>query len=549
MEREQIKPLKILPSDIQKKWVLRGKSIFFHFGINTFTGKEWGDGTEDLSLFNPEQLDCRQWIRTIKNAGFQMAILTAKHHDGFCLWPTAYTEFSVKNTPYKEGKGDIVREFVDACHEYGIEAGLYVSPWDRNAESWGTPEYNEYYINQLKELLTNYGKISECWWDGAGSENAQYDFARWVSVVRNLQPECAIFSSGKGMKYTDCRWAGNERGCVKNPCWATVKPENLREGDPDGTIFMPAEADVSCRPGWFYHDYQDKYSKTPEQIFYLWFNSCGKNATLLYNVPPDKRGLLSDVDVKNILGFQNLMKRSFAVNLAYDAVITADSVNEYYSPYNMLLEDRNIFYAASHKNITPHITFKLPEERVINCFKMSENIDLGYRIRRYQVLARQGDDWKLLCEQECVGACSAEYFDEIRTDEIQLKIVEAIDVPVITAFGIYCLERKPVSSETKYEDSCNLVENSQVTVDNDVITINLGGIYAYNTVIFDGIGIEEYEIYTFNGARWDFEMRGEKPSAKQICNIRNVTWSYMLKLVIIRGQYSHNTVEVYYKVR
>lgn len=557
MNISEFKPILPIPSKIQREWMSREKTIFFHFGINTFSGKEWGDGTEDPAIFNPTELDCRQWIRTIKNAGFTAAILTAKHHDGFCLWPSKYTEFSIKNSPYKNGKGDIVREFTDACREYGIKAGLYVSPWDRNSKLWGTPEYDEYFINQLTELLTDYGKIYECWWDGAGSEATKYNFGRWAFTVRSLQPECALFSSGNAVVYSDCRWSGNENGLVKSPCYATVNYDDiinknskaLAQGSSDGTVFKPAEADVSSRPGWFYHPYQDKYSKTPAQMLYIWLNSCGSNASLLYNLPPDTRGLISDIDAKNVTEFGNILKRSFAVNLINDAKISTDSIySEKYSPYHMLFDNRDNFYASSAK--TPEITFEINEKRKINCFKFSEIPEAGYRISGFEIYAKINGNFELITSGECVGYLTAEYFEEIETDEIKLKITSAKDIPLISHFGVYLLDTIPQNSKTIYEDSDNLVKNADVTVKENEYLINLGGIFPYNTIIFDGTGVEEYDLLTFNGAKWDFECSGKNPTEKEICEIRNITWSYQLKLVIKSGKLEKpSSLEVYYKKR
>ena len=348
MTKQYITPI---PNSLQLEWMNREKSAFFHFGINTFTGKEWGDGTEDTMVFNPSSLDCRQWIRTIKKAGFTAAIITAKHHDGFCLWPTKYTDFSIKNSPYKNGNGDIVREFVDACNEYGIKPGIYVSPWDRHSKVWNTPQYNDYFVNQLHELLENYGKIYEIWWDGAGSANAAYDFERWVFTVRSLQPECFIFSSGKGIRYSDGRWSGNEAGTVSSDCWATLSSDevysgtvkNITVGDKYGDLFKSAEADVSCRPGWFYHDYQDKYSKTAEQILYIWFNSCGKNASMLFNIPPDKNGRICETDERNIVEFGDVLRNTFSVNLISEAEIKVSDTTECITnAENVLSDDKRI---------------------------------------------------------------------------------------------------------------------------------------------------------------------------------------------------------------
>lgn len=214
----ELKPYGAIPNERQMEWYSRGRTIFFHFGMNTFTGKEWGDGTESPSLFNPTELCVEQWVKAIKDGGFTTAILTAKHHDGFCLWQTKYTEHSVKNSPYKNGCGDIVREFTEACQKHGIKAGIYLSPWDRHEKTWGKDEYNDFYVGQLTELLTNYGKIWECWWDGAGSTEAVYDWERWAKTVRSLQPDAVIFGSLGATPWVDVRWVGNEKGVAGKPC-------------------------------------------------------------------------------------------------------------------------------------------------------------------------------------------------------------------------------------------------------------------------------------------------------------------------------------------
>ena len=232
MEFYGIKPYGALPSQRQMKHFKDfGKKAFFHFGVNTFSNLEWGDGTEAEKLFNPSETDVRQWIKTIKAAGFTLAILTVKHHDGFCLWPSEYTEHTVAKSPYKDGKGDILREFTDACHEYDIAVGIYISPWDRNSKYWGSYEYSKFFNAQLTEVLSNYGKIDEVWWDGAGSTEADYDWARWAHTVRNLQPDCVIFGSLGATEFVESRWIGNESGSSTLSCWATIDNEALRVED------------------------------------------------------------------------------------------------------------------------------------------------------------------------------------------------------------------------------------------------------------------------------------------------------------------------------
>ncbi len=292
-EKYGLKPCGATPNERQMEWYGRERTIFFHFGMNTFTGREWGDGTESPQQFNPSELSCEQWVKAIKDGGFTTAILTAKHHDGFCLWPTKYTEHSVKNSPYKNGQGDIVREFVDACQKHGIKAGIYLSPWDRHEKTWGKDEYNDFYVGQLTELMSNYGKIWECWWDGAGSTEAVYDWERWAKTVRSLQPDAVIFGSLGATPWVDVRWVGNEKGVAGKPCYSTIDPislvvettSELNRGKLGGERFIPAEVDVSIRPGWFYHAEQDDMVRSPQNLVNLWFTSIGSNAGFLLNLP------------------------------------------------------------------------------------------------------------------------------------------------------------------------------------------------------------------------------------------------------------------------
>ena len=315
------------PSVAQLNWQRDELALFLHFGVNTFTDREWGDGKESPSIFNPTRFDARQWARAAKAAGAKSMILTAKHHDGFCLWPTKTTMHSVASSPWKGGKGDVVREFVEACRSNGLKPGLYCSPWDRNHVAYGdSPRYNDVYAEQLTELLTQYGPITEVWFDGANGEGPNgkrqvYDWKRNWALVRKLQPTAVMFSDAG----PDVRWIGNENGVAGETNWSTIRPESvpfigadgpdviksLQEGHPDGSVWRPGETDVSIRPGWFYHPAEDTKVKSVEQLIGLYFTSVGRNSKLLLNVPPTRDGLLHDTDVTHLTGLGVALDRMF----------------------------------------------------------------------------------------------------------------------------------------------------------------------------------------------------------------------------------------------
>ena len=308
------------PSPSQLTWQREELALFLHFGVNTFTDREWGDGTESPSIFAPNALDARQWARAAKAGGFKMMILTAKHHDGFCLWPSATTPHTVAASPFRGGQGDVVNEMVAACRAENLRVGLYCSPWDRNSPVYGdSPRYNDFFCDQLTELLTRYGKIDEVWFDGANGEGPNgrkqtYDWPRFWGLVRRLQPEAVMFSDAG----PDVRWIGNERGSAGDTNWSTMNPEAvpypgadgpgiiaaLQNGDPNGTVWRPGETDVSIRPGWFYHPAEDDRVKTVENLVDLYFTSVGRNSKLLLNVPPTRAGLLHETDVARLKGMR-----------------------------------------------------------------------------------------------------------------------------------------------------------------------------------------------------------------------------------------------------
>jgi alpha-L-fucosidase len=321
-----------VPTPAQLEWQRDELALFLHFGVNTFTDREWGDGKEDPGIFAPSALDARQWARAARAAGFRMMILTAKHHDGFCLWPSAVTKHSVAASPFRGGNGDVVREFVDACRAEGLKAGLYCSPWDRNSPVYGdSPRYNDFFCDQLTELLTRYGRIDEVWFDGANGEGPNgrkqvYDWPRFWALVRRLQPNAVMFSDAG----PDIRWIGNERGSAGETNWSTMDPNAvpypgadgagiiaaLQNGDPNGTVWRPGETDVSIRPGWFYHPAEDAKVKTVDDLVDLYFTSVGRNSKLLLNVPPTRAGLLHDVDVARVTGMRQAVSAQFRENFA-----------------------------------------------------------------------------------------------------------------------------------------------------------------------------------------------------------------------------------------
>src|SRR5438552_17277639 len=291
--------------------------MFFHFGMNTFTDREWGDGSEDPRTFNPTELDARQWAAVAKDAGFKYLILTAKHHDGFCLWPSRYTEHSVKNSPWRGGKGDVVRELSNACREAGLKFGFYLSPWDRHEPTYGdSPAYNQHFKNQLVELLTQYGEVAEVWFDGANGEGPngrrqEYDWAGFYKMIREHQPRAIIATCGP-----DVRWVGNEEGLAPETEWCVQPADPVYHAGRHGPVWWPAECDVSIRPGWFWHAAEDAKVKTLDQLVEIYFRSVGHNSVLLLNVPPDRRGLIAAPDVERLREFQAHRQRAFAVDLA-----------------------------------------------------------------------------------------------------------------------------------------------------------------------------------------------------------------------------------------
>ncbi len=537
------------------------KKAFFHFGVNTFTGLEWGEGEEAESLFNPTDTDVRQWIKGIKAAGFNFAILTAKHHDGFCLWPSKYTEHSVKNSPYKDGKGDIVREFTDACHEMDIRCGIYLSPWDRHSEYWGTGEYSKFYNDQLTEIVTEYGRIDEIWWDGAGSQETPYDWGMWAHTVRNNQPHAVIFGSLGATPYVECRWVGNEGGFAGDPHYSTITAAALEtettrilnSGVFGGERFIPAEVDVSIRPGWFYHADQDDSVKSVRQLVDLWFKSIGRSSMMLLNFPPDRCGLLTDLDIKNSIEADRIIKQTFAVDLAKGGRAVSDSVRALGCEADFVLDDSyDTFYAASDDSITPTIEITLPEAVEFDTFTIGEKIELGVRVNGYRVEAFLDGEWKVLADKRSIGFLWAERFDRVKTDRLRIVIYSAAAAPVIRTFGLYRMPDAYYDAVKAERDKLKRAvdiahgKSARIIEEEDGVKVEFGGIYPFNTVCFNGQGIWRYAILAFDGTSYFKVCEGVKPEERAVVTLpETVSYSYQMKLVTNRKDNSNLNIEVF----
>jgi alpha-L-fucosidase len=434
-------PFLALPSEAQIQWHQMELCAFLHFSMNTFTDKEWGYGDEDPALFHPTAFDADAIITALQAGGMKGAILTCKHHDGFCLWPTKTTAHSVKASRWRDGNGDVVRDLSDAARRHGLRFGVYLSPWDRNSPLYGKPEYVEMYRAQLRELLTNYGPIAEVWHDGANGgdgyyggareqrlidKRTYYDWPRTWEMVRTLQPGAVIFSDVG----PDIRWVGNESGIAGETCWATYDPvgedggaaapgyvraKDGETGTLHGSHWMPAECDVSIRPGWFWHASENARVKTPSELMDLYYKSTGRGAGLLLNVPPDRRGLLSDSDTSSLQRFGALLEKTFAANLAEKAEVTTT--------------------AAPGAGET---VLDLPGAVSFNIVRLRENIRLGQRIEAFQLDRWDHGAWKPFAAGTSIGACRLIRVSELITAaRLRLRITQTAAPPKLAEFALF----------------------------------------------------------------------------------------------------------------
>lgn len=453
-------PYGALPAPRQIAWHEVETYAFLHFTVNTFTDKEWGYGDEDPKIFNPTNFDANKIVSDLKAAGFKGVNLTCKHHDGFCLWPSKYTEHSVKNSPWKNGKGDVVREISDACRKHGLKFGIYLSPWDRNHPDYGKPEYIAYYRNQLRELLTNYGPLFMVWLDGANGGDGfyggaretrkidasiYYDWPNTIKIIRELQPDACIFSDAG----PEVRWVGNERGLAPEKSWHTLKlagmfpgqagaDKFLPTGHRDGESWVPAECDVSIRPGWFYHAHEDDKVKTPAQLVDLYYNSVGHGAGLHLNLPPDRRGLIHPTDAANAKEFHRIIAETFKTNLAARATVTATSTRRGdFKPWNVLDGKSNTFWAAEDKVASPDLVIELKAPTKFDVIELGEFIPLGQRIEKFGIGIWEDNNWHQIAEGTSVGHKKLVRLQHpVETTKILIKLFAPV-CPTLANFGLY----------------------------------------------------------------------------------------------------------------
>ena len=403
--------------------------LFTHFGPNTFTDKEWGEGTEPEDIFNPSNLDCRQWCRIAKAAGAKGIIITAKHHDGFCLWPSKYSKHTVRESKWKNGKGDVLKELSRACREYGLKFGVYISPWDRNHPKYGTSAYNDVFVNMMKEIFTNYGPIWELWWDGANGEGPNgkrqvYDWDRFKKTVHQLSPNTVVFSDVG----PDIRWCGNEKGIAGETNWnlldtvgftpgAGAPPvDTLNHGNLNGKNWIPAECDVSIRPGWFYHKEEDEKVKTPEELFQLYLKSVGRGANLLLNVPPDRSGRITEKDSIALVGFRKLRDESFKKDL--------------------LKNER--FFISGGDSIKSVLQMHFNDTRKMNCIILREEIKNGQSVEEFSV--RMGSNERIEGHTTTIGRKRIITFPEVSTDHLYIYFSNSKRKVMIAGIAAYLID-------------------------------------------------------------------------------------------------------------
>lgn len=455
----------VVPSKRQWVWQNLEMTAFLHFGINTFTDKEWGDGKENPGMFLPNKLDAGQWVSVLKEAGFKLVILTAKHHDGFCLWPTAFTPHSVKNSFWKNGQGDVVKELADACVRQNMKLGLYLSPWDQHEKTYGTEAYNDFYKRQLRELLTNYGPVDEIWFDGAIGEGPngkkqEYDWQGYFAIVRELQPQAVIAIMGP-----DVRWVGTESGYGRESEWSvmpihdsisidgidindnTIRPNIIESEEELGNLeqlgiakamkWYPSEVDVSIRPGWFYHASEDRNVKSPEKLLDIYFNSVGKNSVLLMNVPPDRDGLINEKDATILKVFGNSLRQIFSNNLARSADASDNDFTLSHSPNSVNDGNLKTYWSPDQNNAVPSIHFEWSKPVWFNILKLNEQIEFGQRVAQFQLEIFEGGNWVKKASGTTVGYCRILKFPWVQCQKARILFSEFRHTPHIAEIGFY----------------------------------------------------------------------------------------------------------------
>ncbi len=459
---EPPEPVYPIPSASQIAWHEMEMNAFIHFTVNTFTDLEWGMGSESPSLFNPSRADPGQWTDILYRTGFKGVILTCKHHDGFCLWPSKYTDHAIQNSPYKAGKGDLVKELSDACRQSGLKFGVYLSPWDRNNADYGKPAYIDYYRKQLRELFTQYGPVFEMWFDGAnggtgyyGGANEKrsidgrtyYDWPGTLDMVRKLQPDVIFFSdAGPGV-----RWVGNEKGIAGLTNWNMITADTLyagkpgiekllNEGSESGTSWIPAETDVSIRPGWFYHEKENDKVKTPQQLFDIYLTSVGRGSVLLLNVPPDRRGLIAEQDQLSLQGFHDLLKNEFKTNLTNGAKISASSYRgkeNTFAAAGVTDGDKGTYWATDDNIKSGWVEIAFDGQRAVKYVVIQEYIKLGQRVKSFSIELWQDGKWKEVASGTTIGYKRILKIVPSETGKVRVNIIDSRACPVLSNIEIF----------------------------------------------------------------------------------------------------------------
>jgi alpha-L-fucosidase len=443
-------PVPPLPSPAQIAWQRMETNAFVHFGPNTFTNVEWGSGREDPAAFKPSAFDARQWVRAFKAGGMNGVILTAKHHDGFCLWPSKLSAHTVARSPWRGGRGDVLREVSDACREAGLKFGLYLSPWDRNHPAYGTPEYNAVFVRMLEEVLGTYGPVFEVWFDGANGEGPNgkrqvYDWPAFHDTVKRLQPDAVIFSDGG----PGVRWVGNERGQGSITSWSlldrhryepgTPFSDDLGEGSALGRDWVPPECDVSIRPGWFYRASEDARVKPASRLFELYEQSVGRNCQLLLNVPPDTRGLVAEPDADSLAGMRRAIDAAYGSNLAARARAAADAQRDGFEASRAVDEDGGTFWAVPESATRGTLTLAWPATVVFDRVVLQEPIALGQRVAEFEIEAVHDGQWTRIAAGSTIGYKRIVAVPRTTTARVRVTIHESRACPLMSEIGIFRL--------------------------------------------------------------------------------------------------------------
>ena len=445
-------PYGAVPSEQQVEWQKMEMNMFAHFGPNTFTGREWGLGNEAEDIFNPTALDCSQWTGIAKAAGFKGIIITGKHHDGFCLWPNPVSGHTVAKSPWKDGKGDVLKELSEACAKDGLKFGVYISPWDRNDPNYGSPEYNNVFVKTLESALRNYGPVFEQWFDGANGEGPdgkkqEYDWALFNGTVRKLQPDAVIFSDvGPG-----CRWVGNERGCAGRTSWSKLDVEGyaagaaapardtLNIGNVNGACWIPSESDVSIRPGWFWRESENDQVKTVGELLKIYYETVGRNSLLLLNVPPDTTGRLNSVDSLRLMEFRAALDKIFEIDLADGSKAEANVTRgRNFKAQNILNDEYDSYWAAPDGITEASLTIDLGSEKTFNRVVLQEYVPLGQRIKSFNVEAQTADGgWTRIASETTIGYKRIVLTENTTASKVRVNITGAYACPVLNGFALY----------------------------------------------------------------------------------------------------------------